>query len=88
VGFKVGSKVKFTYFDGADDGYFEMDKVYTIGRVEDDSFDDERAVYMEGIPDMFAWLNQLKLVVEDNAMNRMLYPEYKPVNGYLEKEDV
>lgn len=86
--FKVGDKVKFTYFDG-DEGYFEMDKVYTVDDVVVGlNGPDSANIYLVGIKNMFAWESQLKLVVEDNAINRLLYPEYKIVNGYLEEDDV
>jgi hypothetical protein len=66
-----------------------MDKVYTVDDViVDIGGPDSANIYLVGIKNMFAWESQLKLVVENNAINRLLYPEYKIVNGYLEKEDV
>lgn len=86
--FKKGDKIKFTSLGLDDMAYFEKNKLYIVDRVDRDMFDDLYIVYLEGIDDMFAWDEQIKLVIEDNALNRMLYPEYKPVDGYLEKEDV
>ena len=71
-----------------DEAYFIFDKIYTVDQIGMDHFNNEEIVYVAGVEELFAWESQLKLVVEDNAINRLLYPEYKIVNGYLEEDDV
>jgi hypothetical protein len=77
--FKVGDKVKFTKFYVADSHVFYMDRIYTITTcIENDHYflDDNNTLYAYG--------HQLKKVIEDNPINRLLYPELKPKDGILE----
>jgi hypothetical protein len=78
--FKVGDKVKFTKLLRADSNYFSTGKVYTITNYKLDIKD----TYLLNDILLYAYGHRLKRVIEDNPMNRMLYPELKPKDGILE----
>jgi hypothetical protein len=78
--FKVGDKVKFTKLLMADSNYFSTGKVYTITNC----YLDMKDTYLLNDILLYAYGHQLKKVIEDNPINRLLYPELKPKDGILE----
>jgi hypothetical protein len=85
VSFKIGDLVKVIDISDCND-YYILDKVYTITSTSS-GFEVYAQYYLDDINDMFAWEDEIKAVYIDNELNRLLYPEYIAVNGYLEKKD-
>lgn len=78
--FKVGDKVRFTMLLRADSNHFSKGKVYTITSY----YLDIKDTYLLNDIILYAYGHQLEKVIEDNPMNRLLYPELKPKDGILE----
>jgi hypothetical protein len=86
-GFKKGDKVIYVRHIGSvgtgsykDDFLtFNIGEVYTIRYVSEIA----PVLFFEGVLDRGAFETQVRLAIPDTKINRVLYPELKPKEGYL-----
>jgi len=80
--FKVGDYVRYVRHACDNDiKYFTIGKTYTVERIRDDG-----ALFLKDLG-LQVFISQVVPAIHDNKLNRVLYPELKPKEGYLVREE-